>query len=186
MEKMIKIFWGLSCLIFLTLSHTNAQETTRPLAEKNVLIIAKQDKTSDQYSMEVALMHMFKQYGITTKASLNYVKQGGGATILMEDSIVDILKKQGIDTYLVVTIRGYDKRYSPISELPSLKDQLSTNSIYELYRDGIANVSFSFTFYKDLKPVYSELIRTGTVGSKEAVIEKLLKKVEKHLKKDWI
>lgn len=171
--------------LFLTSSFTYAQKV-RPLASKNVLVIAKQNELSDRYSLEVGLMQLFSAYKLKTKASLNVVKQGGNPDVLMSDSVRTQLSEEGIDTYLVVSIRGYNNRYKQSGDIPSLEQELDAGHLFSLYRDGISNVTFTFTFYKDMQPIHTELVRTGSVGSKEVVMQKLLKKVEKRLTKAWL
>lgn len=152
---------------------------------KNVLIVGQQDDMSDRYILEVGLLQLFADYNIKAKASLNVIKQKGTDEILLNDTIYQTLKDEGIDTYLLVSIRGYNKRFKPSDEASPLEDEINAGHLYPLHRESASNVTFSFTFYRDMKPVHHELIRTGTVGSKDAVMKKLLKKVEKRLARDW-
>lgn len=152
----------------------------------NVLVIAQQDKQSDRYSLEVALLQMFNQYNIKTKASLNVLKQGGSADVLLTDSLQNKLKSEGIDTYMLISVRGYDKRFRPADEINSFEEEIKAGHLFPLYRENATSVTFSITFYRNGKPVHYELIKTGTVGSKDAVIKKLLKKMERSLRKDWL
>lgn len=178
--------------LFLTLSSVlliscfSFAQNVEDLNLKNVLVVGQQDELSDQYTLEVGLLQLFNQYGIKSKASLNVVKQRGSDTTLVQDSIRKALEEEGFDTYLLVSIRGYNNRFRPSENIKSIKEELSAGHLYPLYRESAANVTFTFTFYRDMKPVHYEMIRTGTVGSKDAVIKKLLKKVEKRLKKDWM
>ncbi|PKR80183.1 hypothetical protein CW751_11000 [Brumimicrobium salinarum] len=169
-------------LIIQSVSAQNEQE----LDLENVLVVAQQDDLSDRYTLEVALLELFNRYGINTKASLNVIKQGGAANILQADSTVQKLKSEGIDTYLLVSIRGYNKRFKPSEEINDFDEEIKAGHLYPLYRESASNVTFTFTFYRNLAPVHYELIRTGTVGSKDAVMKKLMKKVERKLRKDWI
>lgn len=152
----------------------------------NVLVIAQQDDPSDRYSLEVALLQLFNSYDIKTKASLNVLKQGGTAEVLLSDSLQKKLKKEGIDTYMLISVRGYDKRFRPADEVNSLEEEINAGHLFPLYRESATSVTFTITFYRDGNPIHSELIKTGTVGSRDAVIKKLLKKMEKSLRKSWI
>lgn len=152
----------------------------------NVLIIAQQDKQTDRYTLEVSLMQLFNQYNIKTKASLNVLKQGGSPDILLKDSVQESLKSEGIDTYMLISVRGYDKRFRRSEEIKPFEQELNAGHLYPLYREEATSVTFSVTFYKDGEPALYELFRTGSVGSRDAVIKKLLKKVERSLKKDWL
>ncbi|MEX1191098.1 MAG: hypothetical protein WED10_10900 [Brumimicrobium sp.] len=152
----------------------------------NVLIVAQQDKQTDRYTLEVSLMQLFNQYNIKTKASLNVIKQGGSPDILLNDSVQESLKAEGIDTYMLISVRGYDKRFRRSEEMKPLEEELKAGHLFPLYREEATSVTFSITFYKNEEPVHYELIKTGSVGSKDAVIKKLIKKADKSLRKDWI
>lgn len=169
--------------LIMSYSKTWAQED---LNLKNVLIIAQQDELSDRYSVEIGLLQMFNSYNIKSKASLNVLKQGGSADILLSDSTRQKLKEEGIDTYLLVSVRGFNNRFKPSKKIHEFEDEIQAGHLYPLYRESTSTVTFTFTFYRDLKPVHSELIRTGSVGSKDAVMKKLLKKVERRLTKSWM
>lgn len=153
---------------------------------KNVLVVAQQDDLSDRYTVEIALLQLFNSYNINAKASLNVLKQGGSAEILMNDSTIQILKEQGIDTYLLVSVRGFNNRFKPSEKIHDFEEEIKAGHLYPLYRESTSTVTFTFTFYRDLKPVHYELIRTGTVGSKDAVVKKMMKKVERRLTKNWL
>lgn len=175
---------GLVGLFVICFTQVFAQ--TEELNLDNVLVIAQQDKQPDRYSLEVAILQLFNQYGLKTKASLNVLKQGGSADVLLTDSLQNKLESEGIDTYMLISVRGYDKRFRPAEEINSFEEEIKAGHLFPLYRENATSVTFTITFYRDGKPVHSELIKTGTVGSKDAVIKKLLKKMERSLKRDWI
>lgn len=177
----VLIMFLLSTLIF---QHAWSQDEELQL--ENVLVIAQQDKVKDRYSMEVAFLELFNRYGIESKASLNVLKQGGDPTVLLTDSLQNKLKSEGIDTYLLISVRGYDKRFRPSEELRSFEEEIEAGHLFPLYRESATSVTFTFTFYRDLEPVHYELIKTGTVGSRDAVLKKLMRKAERRLKRDWI
>lgn len=161
-------------------------QNSESLNLKNVLIVGQQDEVSDRYTLEVGLLQLFSSYNVKSKAALNVVKTRGSDEILASDSVYQKLKSEGIDTYLLVSIRGYNNRFKPSEKMIPLEENINAGYLYPLYRESATNVTFTFTFYRDRKPVHSEMIRTGTVGSKDAVMKKLLKKVERRLKKDWL
>lgn len=170
----------------LLLSHNAWSQKSEPLNLKNVLIVGQQDELSDRYILEVGLLQLFTDYNIKSRASLNVIKEGGADDIILNDSLYQKLKSEGIDTYLLVSIRGYNKRFKPSDGASPLEEEIEAGHLYPLYRESASTVTFSFTFYRDMKPVHYELIKTGTVGSKDAVMKKLLKKVAKRLEKDWL
>ncbi|HLV42037.1 MAG TPA: hypothetical protein VKY37_07150 [Brumimicrobium sp.] len=172
--------------VFL-ISNSNvwAQDNTS-LNLKNVLVVAQQDDLSDRYTIEVALLQLFNSYNINSLASLNVLKQGGSADILMSDTTRQELSDKGINTYLLVSVRGFNNRFKPSSRVKDFEEEINAGHLYPLYRESASTVTFTFTFYRDLQPVHSEMIRTGTVGSKDAVMKKLMKKVERKLVKEWM
>lgn len=139
----------------------------------------------DRYSLEVSLIELLRQYNIKTMASLNVIKQGGSPKILLNDSVQNALKQQGIDTYMLISVRGYDKKFKPSEQLKSLEDELEAGHLFPVYRENITSVTFSVTFYRDEKPVHNELIKIGATGSREDVLKKLMKKLDKLLRKEW-
>lgn len=152
----------------------------------NALVIAQQDEQSDRYSLEVAILQLLNSYGVKTKASLNVLKQGGTADVLLTDSLKNKLINEGIDTYMLISVRGYDKRFRPSEKINPLEEEIKAGHLFPLYRESATSVTFAITFYRNDKPIHYELIKTGTVGSKDAVIKKLLKKMERSLRKDWL
>lgn len=172
--------------LLLSTSITAQNEESEEFKLDNVLVVAQQDKQEDRYSLEVGLIQLFNVYNIKTKASLNVIKQGGSPKILLNDSVQKSLKNEGIDTYMLISVRGYDKRFKPSENIKSLEEELEAGHLFPLYRESATSVTFSIIFYKNGEPVHYELIRTGTVGSKDAVMKKLLKKVDRALRKDWM
>ena len=184
MTNMKNLF--LATLSALLLSLNLGAQEAEPLNLKNVLIVGQQDDLSDRYTLEVGLLQLFTDYNVKSKASLNVIKQRGTDEILLTDSIHQKLKSEGIDTYLLVSIRGYNKRFKLSENANPIEEEINAGHLYPLYRESASTVTFSFTFYRDMKPVHYELIKTGTIGSKDAVMKKLLKKVERRLTKEWL
>tara|TARA_B100000508_G_scaffold141097_1_gene147121 strand:+ start:232234 stop:232782 length:549 start_codon:yes stop_codon:yes gene_type:complete len=174
-------------LVFLALIYSSISfSQDEDLNLDNALVIAQQDEQSDRYSLEVAILQLLNSYGIKTKASLNVLKQGGSPDVLLTDSLQNKLSSEGIDTYMLISVRGYDKRFRPAENIKSFEEEIKAGHLFPLYRESATSVTFTITFYRNGKPVHYELIKTGTVGSKDAVIKKLMKKMERSLRKDWI
>mgnify|MGYP005819171531 CR=1 FL=1 len=183
----MKIYFSLIITSFLLSTGVSAQnKKNEEFKLDNVLVVAQQDKQEDRYSLEVSLIQLFNSYDIKTKASLNVIKQGGSPKILLNDSVQKSLKNEGIDTYMLISVRGYDKRFKPSENIKTLEEELEAGHLFPLYRESATSVTFSIIFYKNGEPVHYELIRTGTVGSRDAVLKKLMKKVDKAIRKDWM
>lgn len=161
----------------------NAQETKFKL--QNVLIVGLFDKLEDQYTIEGNLGEMFSSMGIKTKLSLNTVKQGSSRTILANDSIQNLLKANGVDTYVLISVRGYDRTFKPASKIDSLEAELSAGHLFPLYRDNISSITLEFNFYRNGQHVKYDMLKLGGIGSRESVVKKLHKKLPKKIAKDW-
>lgn len=176
-----------SLFLFLLISLSSfAQNETGEFKLTNTVVVAQQDKPEDRYSLEINVLQLLANRGLKTKASLNIVKQGGSPLILAQDSIQEKIRVEGIDTYMLISVRGYDKKYKPSENLLPMEDELNAGHLFPLYRDDVTSVTFSVTFYRNNKPVHYELIKTGNVGSRDAVIKKFLKKLDKRLQKSWL
>ncbi|MFA5574322.1 MAG: hypothetical protein WC994_04640 [Brumimicrobium sp.] len=183
--KYFKLIFVLFLTIFISNNYGFGQKGNS-LNLKNVLVVAQQDDISDRYSMEGAMIRLLNQYNIKTKAALNIIKEGGSPNILLSDSIQNSLKEEGIDTYLLISVRGFDNKFKVTENIQSMEVELNAGHLFPLYREGASNVTFSFIFYRDGEPIYHELIRVKNTGSKDNVIKKLLKKVQKNLDKKWL
>lgn len=176
----------LSSIIFFCVITGFTQQKDEVFKLSNAVVVAQQDKSEDRYSLEINVLQLLADKGIKTMASLNLVKQGGSSAILATDSIQLKVKQAGIDTYMLISVRGYDKRFKPSEKLLSFSEELNVGHLFPLYREEVTSVTFTVTFYRKNEPVYCELIKTGNVGSREAVIKKLIKKLDKRLLKSWL
>jgi hypothetical protein len=178
-------FKPLTLLFTLFLSAFGLAQNT-PFKLTNAVVVAQQDKPEDRYSLEVNILQLLNNYGVKTKASLNLVKQGGSPQILSSDSIQKALTVEGFDTFMLISVRGYDKKFKPSEKLLKMPEELDAGHLFSMYRESASSVTFTITFYQNNIPVHYELIRTGNIGSREAVIKKLMKRMEKRLQKAWI
>ncbi|MDB4516069.1 hypothetical protein N9089_00570 [Crocinitomicaceae bacterium] len=174
------------CAVFL-LGNVQAQKKKdqTPLDLKNVVIIGQMDDPSDRYSVEINMTELFSTNGVKSKASLNLMKQGADSEILASDSLKSLLQKEGFDTYLLITVRGYDKRFKISDANDDFKTSLSRGNLFSIYQEGVVSVSFEFKFFRNGELVRDEVIKCGNAGSREKVLSKLRKKVRKRLVKDW-
>src|SRR5690606_12857445 len=80
---------------------------------ESLLIIGKIDKPDDRYAVEVNLTKFFAQFGMNVKPSLNYSKVGNSVDDLGSDSLNQVLKTKGIKGYLLISVRGFDRKFKP-------------------------------------------------------------------------
>ncbi len=169
-------------IIITTISLAQKQQK---LHLKNALVIVQVDNPEDRYTLEINMTELLTSRGVKAVPSLNYMKQGGDSHILASDSISQIMKEQGIDTYLVVTIRGYDKRFKKSTRKDSLDAILEEGGIYDLYRQDIVSISFEFKFFRNGEMVYSDIRKCGNISDRPTVIKRFRKKVGKRIYK-WM
>jgi hypothetical protein len=158
---------------------------TSQLKLKNAIVLGQFDKPEDRYAIEVNVTEMFATAGVKSMPSLNLLKQGGDVYVLSNDTLQAIMSAQGYDTYVVVNVRGYDKKFRTSSMSLSFQDVLNMTSIYHLYKEEATNVSFEFSFFRENKVVYREIVKVGNVSNRDAVIKKFRKKLPKVIEKKW-
>ncbi|MFZ9581798.1 MAG: hypothetical protein ACO28O_02360 [Crocinitomicaceae bacterium] len=152
---------------------------------KECIVIGQFDKPEDRYAMEVTLCEILNTLSIKAVPSSNFVKQGGNSIILASDSSMQALKAKNLNTYCLINVKGYDKRFKKSEILPSFSEGLERATLYNLYKDEIASVSFEFIFYRDAKPVFNDVLKIGNIGNRDDVIKRLKKKAPKHIQEHW-
>lgn len=149
----------------------------------NGLLVAQLDRPEEKFSLEINLAELFSSEGVNIIPSLNILKQGEIASVLASDSIVRLLSTKQIDTYILVSVRGFDKSFQPSTHFESLPNELASSHLFPLYRDEIMSITFEFTFYRNGQVVANELLRLKNVDSKDKVMKKLRKKLPKLISK---
>jgi hypothetical protein len=170
--------------LFLLLIVSNVS-WTQVLKLNNVIVIAQFDKSEDRYALEVTLTELLAQNKIKAMPSLNLLKQGANASILVDDTLQKDLKTAGFDTYMVVNVRGYDRKFKPSTQKISLAEILEMTSIYHLYRDEATSVSFEFTFFRNNEVVRRDILKCGNISDRNSVLKRLRKKLPKLIEKSW-
>ncbi len=170
--------------IFFVLFATNSL-WSQALKLNNSIVIAQFDKSEDRYALEVTLTELLSQYKIKAIPSLNLLKQGADASILVNDSLQKNLKSAGYDTYLVVNVRGYDRKFKPATQKITLSEILEMTSIYHLYRDEATSVSFEFTFFRNNEVVRRDILKCGNISDRNSVLKRFRKKLPKIIEKSW-
>ena len=170
--------------LFLLLLITNVS-WSQSLKLNNAIVIAQFDKSEDRYALEVTITELLTQYKIKAMPSLNLLKQGADASVLVDDTIQKNLKIAGYDTYLVVNVRGYDRTFKPATQKISLAEILDMTSIYHLYRDEATSVSFEFTFFRNNEVVQRNILKCGNISDRNSVLKRFRKKLPKIIEKSW-
>jgi hypothetical protein len=147
----------------------------------NALVIGQFDKAEDRFSIEVYVTEIFNSLGIKAIPSINVMKQGADPLILASDTMVNNLKTKGFDTYVVVNVKGYDRKFKNSSAEMSLEDALKQTSIYHLYKDDITSITFEFSVFRNGKRINTNLLKVGNISNRDDVLKRFRKKAPKHL-----
>jgi len=167
-----------AAVLFFTTSTVIGQQIV-PFQLTNAFIVAQLDRPEEKFSLEINLAELFSEQGVNVFPSLNILKQGQNPTVLASDSVISILKNKQLDTYVLVSVRGYDRNYRKKSNLTSLVEELSSSHLFPLYRDDIVSLTIEFLFYQNGNQVYSDLLKIKNINNKDSVLKKLHKKLPK-------
>lgn len=163
-----------------------SQAKFAPLKLTNALVVSHLDKEADQFSLEIAVSDVLSRSKVKNTVSLNVLKAGGDPQVLMTDSLTQLLKGKGINTLMLVSVRGFDNRFRPSTGNMTLAEDLAADNLFPIYKEDIVSVTFEFHFYRDGKLVYTDLLKIGGINSRDKVLRKLRKKLAKKVVKDWI
>jgi hypothetical protein len=169
----------------LSLFVTCVFSQTEDLHLKNALIIGQLEKADDRYSIEIALTEILTEAGIKAIPSLNILKTGSDIRQLANDSIQKIIASKGIDTYMTVSVRGYDKNFKLAQVHDNFISALNTSHLFSIYRDELVNISFEFTFFREGQFMATDIIKCNNVSSRESVLKRFRKKTTKRVQK-WL
>lgn len=162
-----------------------AKKVKTSISLDNALVIGQMDSPEDRYSVEITLTEMLAKSGVKATPSLNVLKLGSDARILATDSVQQLVAAKGIDTYCLVSIRGFDRKYNVSDRADDFETALDQASFFDLYRMDAVSISFQFKFFRDNKCVHAEIVKCGNIGSRESVLKRFRKKVGKRIKKAW-
>lgn len=170
-------------LTFLLLLGTSFAQKSGSIQLTNALIVGQCDKENDRYNLEVTLTEFFADQGVKAMPSLNVLKQGANIENLAADSSVQAVKAKGIDTYILCSIRGYDRRFKETGKNDDFKTALGYGTLFTLYREEIVSVTFEFFIYREGQLVMTDIVKCGNISSTETVLKRLKKKLNRHYKK---
>lgn len=182
----MKYFKYLFLLIFLTSgTFLFAQKKGSNFQLTNAVIVGQFDKQEDRYSIEANLTQLFNAYGVKAMPSLNLVKIGQDASALASDSVMSLVKEKGFDTYIILNVRGYDRKYKPSTTVLTLEETLERGSLYSIHAEAIVSVTFEIRVFRNGEFVGIDSIKCGNIGERDSVLRKLSGHIEKRLEKKW-
>lgn len=177
----MKKFLFIGCL-FLSLFQSYAQG----IKLTNALIIGQFDKQEDRFAIEVNVTDLFTSLGIKAIPSINILKQGADPLILASDTMINALKLKGIDTYVLIYVKGYDRKFKGSNSELLLEEGLKQSSIYSLFKDDITSITFEFSIFKGGKRVYANVFKVGNISNRDDVIKRFRKKAPKFISTNFV
>jgi hypothetical protein len=179
MKKYIYLF-----VILATVNVSFAQKVKLGLT--NAVVIGQLDNAEDRYSLEINLTELLTSRGVKTTPALNIMKMGSDSQLLASDSMTQILQAKGIDTYILVSVRGYDRKFKPTTSKDNLFKSLELGSLFNLYQPDIVSVSFEFKFFRNGEFVMSDIVKCANVSDRETVLKRFRNKVGKRITSKWL
>lgn len=152
---------------------------------RNAVVLAQMDSQEDRYSTEVCLTNIFGGFGIKAKPSLNIIKRGEDAVEILSEENQAKLTADGFDTYVVVRVLGYDRKYTATNLNDDLKTTLGLGAFYGLFRPEMTNITFEFKIFRNGKIQRVDVKKIGNIGNRDDVLRKLSKTIVRLLEKSW-
>ena len=104
---------------------------------------------------------------------------------MASDSIQKTQKAKGYDIYLVINVRGYDRRYKKSTRAQKLSEILSSGTLFQIHREDITSVSFELSLYKNNALFFRDIIKCGNISDRGTVIKRYSKKLMRRVNKKW-
>lgn len=171
-------------LVFIFSALTSFSQIKK-LKLKNCVVIGQFDKPEDRFTIESALTGLFNEYNIKTTPSVNYVRTGESPTVLAGDSLTNLLKEKGFDTYVIVSVRGYDRSFKPSKVKYSFKEKLDQGTLREIYRSAAVAVIFEFAFYRGGEMVAIDQVKCSNISDRESTMKRFIRKTDSRILKVW-
>lgn len=150
----------------------------------NALVVGRLDKSEDRYAIENNLTELLVAEGVKANPSLNFLRDGAELSLLASDSMQAVLAAKGYDTYAVVSIRGYDRKFKKSKRKDDLKTCLQAGNLFPIFREEVTSVTFEIFFYRKGQFIGSQLLKCKGVSSRDTVLKKFRKAVGKVIR-NW-
>lgn len=161
---------------------TVAQKVKHPKISnlKGALILVKNDKPEDRFSIESNMGKMFANYGMPILLSINLIKERAPMSELGETKIQAEMNSRNINSVLVISVRGFDTRFKPRTKIPeTLAEMLQEGNLNPISREEATSVTIEFFQYVNGKFNGYHIQRLGGAGSKSKVYSRLQKRLDK-------
>ncbi len=172
-------------VLFLLISLSSFSQLSN-LKLKNVVVVGQFDKIEERFTIESTLVTLLNDFNIKTTPSVNYVKSGESSAVLAGDSLTNVLKEKGFDTYVIVSVRGYDRKYKTSEIKYPFAEKLDQGTLREIYRNAAVSVTFEFAFYRNGEMVAIDQIRCNNISDRESTLKRFVKKAASRIESKWL
>ena len=172
----------LSILFLALLTPGLAQKVKQPKISKlkGAMILVKNDKPQERFSMEANLGKLFSVYKMPILLSVNLIKEGAPLIELADERVQKEMNAKGINSVLVISVRGFDTRFSARTKIPqTLAEMLQEGNLNPITAEEATTVTIEFFQYIDGKFVGYHIQRVGGAATKTKVYQRLQKRLDK-------
>lgn len=173
-------------ILLFTLITAASFSQVKGLKLRNAVIVGQFDKVEDRFTIESTVVSILSDFKVKTTPSVNYVRAGESPSVLVGDSLNAILKEKGFDTYIIVSVRGYDRKYKVSQLRPTFQEKLDQGTLREIYRNAAVSVTFEFAFYRDGNLVGIDQFTCGNISDRESTMKRFVKQLVKRVEKKWL
>jgi len=102
-------------LAFLALNSAWSQKVKHPPINnmKGAMLLVKNDNAQERFSVEANLGKILATYNMPLLLSINLINQGAPLKELAGARVQNEMSARGINSVIVVSIRGFDQRFKP-------------------------------------------------------------------------
>jgi hypothetical protein len=171
--------------IFLALfSYNNsfAQKIKHPPINnmRGMMLLVKNDNAQERFSIEANLGKIFASFQMPLLLSINLINQGSPLKELAEARVQNELSARGINSVIVVSIRGFDQRFKPRTKIPEkLIDILEEGNLYPISQEDASSVTVEFFQYIGGNFNGYHMMRIGGASDRTKVYNRILKRLNR-------
>jgi len=182
MNKSIVILSLLSIFVFDGFSQKVKHPPINNL--KGVMLLVKNDNAQERFSIEANLGKIFAQFNMPILLSINLIKQGAPLTELSDPKIQGEMNSKGINSVVVVSIRGFDARFKPRTKMPATLDEmLQEGNLYPISQEEATTVTIELIQFVNGKFNGYHMMRISSASDKTKVYSKIQKKLNRLMPK---
>jgi hypothetical protein len=169
-------------LAFSTLNSAWSQKVKHPPINnmQGAMLLVKNDNAQERFSVEANLGKILATYNMPLLLSINVINQGAPLKELAGARAQNEMSARGINSVLVVSIRGFDQRFKPRTKIPAtLEEMLEEGNLYPISQEEATTVTIEFIQYVGGKFNGYHMMRIGSASNKSKVYTRIQKKLNR-------